>query len=278
MNWKYLFWIGMIVVFWSCGGTTSAPEPIVDTSPAKSKPEPKVVNTNPEPEKEEPVKSNIPSDYLMGKFLVKQHGDFVRLSTKHASSDNMWLRKEAYEAFVKMYDAAKKDNISLKIISATRPFAHQKRIWEGKWNGQRLVDGKNLSKTIPDSKTRALKILEYSSMPGTSRHHWGTDMDFNNLNNSYFEKGTGLKIYNWLQENAATYGFCQPYTSKEDGRTGYNEEKWHWTYLPISKDLTEAYKEQIKNEDILGFDGDESAVEIDVVKNYVLGIHGGCKH
>ena len=39
----------------------------------------------------------------------------------------------------------------------------------------------------------------------------------------------------WLVQNGASYGFCQPYTA---GRcAGYNEEKWHWSYMPLSEPM-----------------------------------------
>jgi len=107
--------------------------------------------------------------------------------------------KEAYEAWKKMHAAAAKDGVNLIIISATRNFDYQKGIWERKWN-----DAKYKGKT--DTET-ALNILKYSSMPGTSRHHWGTDVDFNSVTPSYFTSGNGKKVYTWLLKNAATYGF-----------------------------------------------------------------------
>jgi len=164
-------------------------------------------------------------NYLLGRFNPSADTSFVKLPKEHASGSALggYLRKESYIAFVKMSDAAKKDGIKLVIISATRNFDSQKQIWENKWNGKTLVDGKNLT-TIKSPEERARIILRFSSMPGSSRHHWGTDMDLNNLNNSYFESGEGLKIYKWLQAHAAEYGFCQPYTSKSTGRTGYEEE------------------------------------------------------
>ncbi|MFT5382919.1 MAG: D-alanyl-D-alanine carboxypeptidase [Saprospiraceae bacterium] len=223
------------------------------------------------------VDSTITVDYLMGKFEPSKDARFVKLSTEYASSASMLLRKEAYEAFKEMYAAAKKEGISFKIISATRPFSHQKRIWEGKWNGTRKVEGKDLSKTHQDATKRALKILEYSSMPGSSRHHWGTDIDINNLENEYFEKGKGKKEYDWLVANAPRFGFCQPYSPIGDTRPfGYYEEKWHWSYLPISQKLTAQYKLRIRNEDVLGFDGAEVAPQVDIVNKYVLGINEEC--
>jgi LAS superfamily LD-carboxypeptidase LdcB len=175
-----------------------------------------------------------------------------------------------------MYEDALKSGVTLKIISATRNFYVQKSIWEDKWTGKRLVeDGQNLALTTPDPVKRALKILEYSSMPGSSRHHWGTDMDLNNLNNDYFEQGEGKKIYDWLTKFAGSYGFCQPYSA---GRPyGYKEERWHWSYIPVARPLTDFSKKSLKNEMITGFLGSESAAGIDIVNHYILGINEECK-
>ncbi len=114
-------------------------------------------------------------------------------------------------------------------------------------------------------------------MPSTSRHHWGTDIDINNLENDYFEKGQGLKEYQWLVANAGQFGFCQVYSAMDEKRPdGYQEEKWHWSYLPISKKLTDAYAKKISDKDTEGFAGSESAAMIEVVKKYVLGINSDC--
>lgn len=218
------------------------------------------------------------NEELMGKIDVSSHPEFTRIKPMHTTKSGVYLRKQAYEAFQEMYEAALKDGVHLKIVSAARPFAHQKSIWEAKWTGARLVGGKDLSKTLPNAKDRALEILTYSSMPGTSRHHWGTDIDLNNLENSWFEQGNGLKIYNWLKDNALVYGYCQTYTPKGADRPyGYEEEKWHWSYLPIALDMTQQYEKRIQDTDIAGFKGAEAATQIGVVEKYVLGINKDCK-
>ncbi|MEM9823522.1 MAG: M15 family metallopeptidase [Bacteroidota bacterium] len=235
-----------------------------------------VANTT--PTMEITIDSSIRMEDLMGKIKPSQHPNFVVIARKYASRNGMYLHKAAYQAFQEMHTAAAADGISLTIKSATRPFAAQKIIWEGKWTGKRLTsDGQNLAKTTPDPKARALKILEYSSMPGTSRHHWGTDIDLNSFTNAYFEKGKGLKEYEWLVKNAPKYGFCQTYTPKGPERPhGYNEEKWHWSYLPVAQKLTEQYQLRLSDQDIKGFLGAETAVEIEVVRKYVLGINQEC--
>lgn len=214
--------------------------------------------------------------YLMGRFEPSAHPDFVRIDPSMASRSDMYLRKDAYEAFQRMHQAAAADGIKLTIISATRNFAYQKGIWEAKWRGDRLVDGKNLAETMPNASQRALKILEFSAMPGSSRHHWGTDIDLNDLQDKYFtENGEGRKIYTWLRDHAAEYGFCQPYSA---GRPhGYHEEKWHWSYLPIARRLTRLAAQQMKDEMIQGFSGAETATGISIVQKYVLGINEDCK-
>jgi zinc D-Ala-D-Ala carboxypeptidase len=210
------------------------------------------------------AKPTVTADYLMGKFDPTKHPDFVVIDKKYASKTDMYLRKETYEAFKKMAVAAEKEGVIFTIISSTRNFDYQKSIWETKWAA--LKD-----KT---AEARAKKILQYSAMPGASRHHWGTDIDLNNLTNPFFEKNGGKKIYDWLKAHGHEYGFYQPYTA---GRTaGYKEEKWHWTYLPLSKDFTTIAGKYLTNEMISGFKGSETASKIDIVKNYVLGINKEC--
>ena len=216
--------------------------------------------------------------YLMGKFDQSQRDDFILIPAKYATNNSkMYLRKETLEAFSKMQNTANKDKIDLKIASATRNFDYQKNIWNNKWTGVTLVDGKNLSKSIPDGLKRFKKILEYSAAPGTSRHHFGTDIDINNANPEYFKTVKGKEVYEWLVKNASSFGFCQPYNLKNSERpTGYNEEKWHWSYLPLSKTFTEEYKNLIQNEDISGFLGDKYASSLNLIDNYVLGINPDC--
>ncbi|MDZ7880921.1 MAG: M15 family metallopeptidase [Saprospiraceae bacterium] len=204
-------------------------------------------------------------NYIMGKFDPATHPDFIAVEKKHADKEGLFLRKETYEAYKKMRWAAQQDSVLLTIVSATRNFEYQKGIWDAKW--------KSLT-TLKDATARAKKIMEYSAMPSCSRHHWGTDIDLTTVSSAFFDKPEGKKMYDWLTKNAARFGFCQPYTAGR--KTGYKEEKWHWTYLTLSKDLTSFAEKNLKNDMITGFSGAETAASLDVVKNYVLGINKGC--
>lgn len=219
-------------------------------------------------------------DYLRGRFKPAEHPDFTTVPAELTDRDGTYyLRADATEAFAQMAAAAAADGITLRIISATRPFNRQKSIWEAKWDGRRLLEGKEKAPDVyPDPADRARAILRWSSMPGTSRHHWGTDIDINRLTNDYFASGQGLAEYVWLQAHAASYGFCQPYSPKGSARPeGYNEEKWHWSYLPVAHELTALAAEQLQDQNIDGFTGAEAARTIGVVKNYVLGINPACQ-
>ncbi len=215
--------------------------------------------------------------YVQGRFNPADHPRFLEIPVSHASRSGMFLRMEAFTAYKEMKESAKADGVELTIISATRNFYSQKRIWEAKWNGTRKVDGQELNRSIPNEQERAKKILKYSSMPGTSRHHWGTDIDINSLSPSYFESGKGKREYEWLRDNAHSFGFCQVYSMKDAGRpNGYEEEKWHWSYLPIATPLAQFYLLNVDAKDITGFDGAQALPFSDIAK-YVFGIAPECK-
>jgi D-alanyl-D-alanine carboxypeptidase len=198
---------------------------------------------------------------LLGDINPERHRDFDKLRAKYCSK-TCYLREEVYDSFKKMWKAADADGVRLIIVSATRNRIYQKGIWNRKW----LTFG-------GDVEDRAKRILEYSSMPGTSRHHWGTDFDLNSLENQYFETGQGAKVYQWLQRNAADFGFFQPYTSFYSYREkGYREEKWHWSYFPTASRMQRAYRASVQYPDLRGFMGDQYAESLSVINNYVLGV------
>ncbi len=216
--------------------------------------------------------------YLLGHVDPSADTLFVPVGPQYAGREGMFMHREAYAAFLDMHRAASGAGVDLVIVSAMRTFAHQKRIWENKWNGRQVLFGGILATSIGDPVERSREILRFSAMPGTSRHHWGTDIDLNALVNSYFESGEGRKVYEWLLEHAAGFGFCQPYTAMGPDRPqGYEEEKWHWSYKPVSSQYLRAYRSEVSYDDITGFDGWETAREIGVIEDYVLNIAADCR-
>ena len=158
-----------------------------------------------------------------------------------------------------MQNEANKNNISFKVISGTRNFTHQKRIWNYKWNEK--------YKNIPVEK-RVLKILEFSAMPSTSRHHWGTDIDIYQTNvkqprallleSNFHNNGAFCKLKEWMDIHAKDYGFYLVYTNLPN-RKGFKYEPWHYSYKPLSFQYLKAYKKLdiakvLKTDKLLGSD------------------------
>ena len=174
--------------------------------------------------------------YTTSELMGKTHPTFY--------GDNYNLRKKASEAFKEMRAAATKEGIKMHSQSSFRSFNHQLGIWNRKYDRFR---GQGMS-----VQTAINKIIEYSTIPGTSRHHWGTDLDIidtaqprpaDALSAKHFRKGGRYeKLHFWLTANAHKYGFCLVYTNKE-GRKGFKYEPWHFSFAEISKPMLKAYNE-----------------------------------
>lgn len=219
-------------------------------------------------------------EVLTGRIRYADHPTHFKKVDDKFCTQPMYMQVDAYEAFKQMHAAARLEGVELTIISAARNFESQKGIWERKWEA-------NAGK---DSLSRAKKILEFSSMPMSSRHHWGTDIDLNSLDNDYFKSGKGKKEYEWLVKNGHKFKFCQVYTENENDklceghakdkqvrREGYRLEKWHWSYMPVSSQLFENYNKLINPSMIKGFKGSALASKLKIKEHFVGGIADTCK-
>ena len=124
-----------------------------------------------------------------------------------------------------------------------------------------------------------IHFIRETTFPSFFSYHFSyvTCSGFFSKNNDWFVKGEGLKLYTWLQKHAHEYGFCQPYSKLgSDRSTGYLEEKWHWTYVPVADMITQQVSLSLSNDMISGFLGHKTAANIDVVSNYMLGISPAC--
>ena len=176
------------------------------------------------------------------------------------------LQKEAYLALQKMMKSAKKDGFSIKVVSAYRNFNHQNRIWNRKYT-KFINQGYS-------SKQAVNKVLEYTAIPGTSRHHWGTEVD---LSTDYSLENNKAKFVRWMDENAHKYGFYRVYTNNKL-RDGYNYESWHYSYRNLSKPMLQQYYKLnlvqiLKNQKIKGSQFFTTQFINNYFQNNVLGIN-----
>lgn len=168
------------------------------------------------------------------------------------SDKNTHLLPEVIEAFKKMQSDALKQGITIQIVSGYRNFKRQQYIFQKKYT---------MYKKRGFSKNQILnKIIEYSTIPGTSRHHWGTDFDIiqkvpkmpRNLlvHNNYDNDGPFCEMKQWMDNNAYKYGFYLVYTNNIN-RTGFKYEPWHYSYAPIAKKLLKKFLEENTKNNIL---------------------------
>jgi LAS superfamily LD-carboxypeptidase LdcB len=189
-----------------------------------------------------------------------QEIDLQKLTGQSSNPKNL-LEKEVQTAFDLMKKDAVKEGIQISIVSGYRSFKRQTQIWNRKY---KKYESQGLE---PDAIFD--KIVEYSTVPGTSRHHWGTDIDIIDTNVSYsgdvlvpskfHGNGPFCKLKDWMEQNASKYGFELVYTMN-DNRTGFKYEPWHYSYVPLSRKRYNNYLQQIdllsflRSENIMGMD------------------------
>ena len=177
-------------------------------------------------------------------------------------NDSIPLTLKAGKAFVKMQKAAKKDGILLQIVSGYRSYDRQKSIWNRKFKTNK-ANGLSPEENIQ-------KIIEYSTLPGTSRHHRGTEIDLIDgskkregdvlVAEKFHGNGPYVRMKEWMDLNAAKYGFYLPYTQNPD-RLGFYYEPWHYSYAPLSIPLLKSYVKMDLNK-VLITDGLEGSTHL----------------
>ena len=152
-------------------------------------------------------------------------------------------------AFNDMQVAAAHEGFNLQAASSWRSFERQLAIWNGKWRGERpLLDADNqpLDALQLDDMERLHAILRWSALPGTSRHHWGTDLDIYDPDClpvgtrlalepwEYEAGGWFADLGEWLGDHMADFGFFLPYAKPLDAAQGVAYEPWHISFAPES--------------------------------------------
>lgn len=159
------------------------------------------------------------------------------------------LQPAAAEAFLALQDDAREAGFELAIASSFRSFERQLLIWNGKARGERKVHddaGREISMAGLSGREQLHAILRYTAIPGTSRHHWGTDLDVYDaaavaddypLQLSPAEVAPGGvfdPLHRWLDERMSaggSMGFYRPYATD---RGGVAPERWHLSYAPLA--------------------------------------------
>lgn len=189
---------------------------------------------------------NIFQDFTKYQLIGKGNPDLV------GETYTSIMQKDTAIALQKMQTEALKEGIKIEVVSAYRSFERQKEIFEKKY---KTFTQRGLS---PEKAIE--KIIEYSTIPGTSRHHWGTDLDLIDgyvkrpknvlIAENFHGEGVFCKMKEWMNEHANTFGFFEVYTD-DANRKGFKYEPWHFSYAPVSKPMLQSYK-KLSIKEILG--------------------------
>ncbi len=140
--------------------------------------------------------------------------DIVSISNWYAYEGHS-TKKEVYNRYVDMWNAANKEGLVLIVNSSYRTLEDQQEEYD------KFGD-------------------DYASRPGFSEHQTGLALDIvtYDIQGNDFENTEEFK---WLQENAHNYGFILRYPKDKEHITGYSYESWHYRY--VGKDLATKVKE-----------------------------------
>ncbi len=124
------------------------------------------------------------------------------------------LAPQTAAAWHKMKDSAAAAGVQLLLVSGFRSVSHQADIIRRK-----LAAGQSIE-----------AILAVNAAPGFSEHHTGRAIDIATPGTRPLTmEFDSSAAFEWLEGNAATFGFRMPYG--RGNRFGFEYEPWHWSQL-----------------------------------------------
>ena len=152
--------------------------------------------------------------YALDKDFV--FDDLVDVSIQHCYGKQK-MRKEVYDQFKKMFNDAKRQDLTIIINSSYRDYDYQ----DGLWNRYASAH----DEAWADS---------YAARAGHSEHQTGLTMDVTTYGVKEQEDFENTEEFAWMQENAHKYGFILRYPKAQENITGYSYESWHYRYVGIA--------------------------------------------
>lgn len=145
------------------------------------------------------------------------------------------LRKPVAKAFKRLSDAAGEKGLTIKLVSAYRPYSYQKHLFE------KYVD-----------KDGRYQAEQYSAEPGHSEHQTGlaADVSSPSVNYNLVQAYGTTEEGKWLAKNAHKYGFIIRFLKGKEKITGYDYEPWHIRYVGKAA-AKEIYKQKLTLEEYL---------------------------
>ena len=215
------------------------------------------------------------------KFLKDGQGD--------TRKSNILIHQHVQQPLNLLRSSAQNEGFDLRISSGFRSFQRQRLIWNEKLSGLRPVFDDKGKQVVLDQLSDWQKlqaVLRWSALPGSSRHHWGTDFDVydaSNLPQDYQIKlipeeceGNGIfaDFHHWLSDFFSQHpnGFFRPY---DFDTGGVSPEKWHISYGPIANIYSRQLTKDVIREALV-LDGDVKYISVileffdEIIDRFVL--------
>lgn len=193
---------------------------------------------------------------------------------------------EVAQAFLAMRAAAARDGFDLRPFSTFRDYETQLRIWNHKFTGKKpLYDLQGNVRDFDSLTERQIVecILNWSALPGGSRHQRGTEIDVvdgNAMAEGYSPKllpeetavgGIFRGLHQWLDLNMAEFGFFRSYNFFKGGMY---PEPWHLSYAAASMEAIKSVSIDILTEVTQSADICGKAIALELIpaiyENHIL--------
>ena len=150
----------------------------------------------------------VPEDWVVPEFTELRNGQKVD--------------SRIYPELQAMFDAARAAGRTPLVISSYRTYDDQKNMLVKKYRAF-----KDQGYSHEDAQAEALKWAAY---PGYSEHQLGLAIDVGTSNS---EKCSKDRVWSWLKEHCAEYGFIWRYSEEKSAITGIANEPWHFRYVGV---------------------------------------------
>lgn len=186
-------------------------------------------------ESKEPKPDPSDADNTWAMFLVnsknqvpEEYCDGIETDLVYESWREYYLDSRAAEYMKQMIKAAEEDGIQLVVMSAYRSVEYQQNNFDK--SVQDRIDNRGM--TYEEAYADTLKEVQ---LPGYSEHNAGVAADIMSNEETSMEddRFKNTKAYEWLQENAADYGFILRYPENKEDITGIIYEPWHYRFVGV---------------------------------------------
>lgn len=170
--------------------------------------------------------------------------------------NGIFIHPRALPSLQSLIQQANLAGFQVQLVSGFRSFERQLSIWNRKSIGELPVldeYGNPLERHAFDDEKWMWNILNWSALPGTSRHHWGSDIDLvgQPLNltpkdpelvpSEYQEGGPFFEFDTWIHQRLLQddcCGFAKPFVKD---RGGVKPEPWHFSWVPLSNEVAQEF-------------------------------------